>query len=485
MSLLSLIAIVFCLGSCAGAAGLSILWRPRLRSVRAQIAQLGEDNAALTTLLDFDPLTRCRSRRYFVKEVSRWLGAVAANGLSLMIIDIDHFKSINDSYGHGAGDSYLTAVGTAISDHLGDRGIVARLGGDEFWVALPEVDPKVAPKVAHDIAEALRKIVYDIAVQTPNQRVTRSASIGVTRVAPGTDLTSAMTEADTALYLAKAGGRNRSMLVDAAIRTKMASNLNRPTVEGVKDGLAADEFTYFVQPIFDIETRRAVGVEALIRWVREDGSVLLPADFMSVVTSNYHLSVKPPVSMANEVANAFAAAPHPIFCAFNISTAFLQRAVGNETRWLDELLAGLAPSRTVLEIVENAVIEDAARTKSLLQAMREAGVRIALDDFGTGQSNLMRLRDLPVDIVKIDRSFVGTVPESSKNVSILKALVAMSEDLEFEIIAEGVETEAQLERLRDLGIRNAQGFLLGAPAPLAEWRGSLLAPAALTVAAAE
>ena len=483
MSLPPLIAIIFCLGSCAGAAGLSILWRARLRTVRAEITQLGEDNAALTTLLDFDPLTGCRSRRYFVKEATRWLAAGTAKGLSLMILDIDHFKSINDSYGHGAGDSYLKAVGTAISDHLGNRGIVARLGGDEFWVALPETDPEIA----HDMAEALRKIVYEIAVQTPCQRVTRSASIGVTRVALGTDLTSAMTEADTALYLAKAGGRNRSILVDAAIRTTMASNLNRPTVEGIKEGLAADEFTYFVQPIFDIETKRAVGVEALIRWVRADGSVLLPADFMSVITSNYHLSVRPPVGMASEVASAFAfaTAPHPIFCAFNISTAFLQRSVGNDTRWLDELLAGLDPSRTVFEIVENAVIEDAARTKSLLHTMREAGVRIALDDFGTGQSNLMRLRDLPIDIVKIDRSFVGTVPESIKNVAILKALAAMSEDLGFEIIAEGVETEAQLERLRDLGIRNAQGFLLGAPAPLTEWRDSLLGTTGPAIAAAE
>lgn len=481
MSLPVLLAIVFCLGCSAGAATLSILWRARLRAVRAHIAKLDEDNAALTTLLDFDPLTRCHSRRYFVKEATRWLTSDTSKGLSLMIMDIDHFKSINDSYGHGAGDNYLTAVGTAISDHLGDRGIVARLGGDEFWVALPEADTHLA----HDIAEALRTIVYDIGVQTPGQRVTRSASIGVTRVPSGTDLTTAMTEADTALYLAKAGGRNRSMLVDAAIRTTMASNLNRPTVEGVKQGLAADEFTYFVQPIFDIETKRAVGVEALIRWVRADGSVLLPADFMSVITSNYHLSVKPPVGMANEVAAAFAAAPEPMFCAFNISTAFLQRSVGNDTRWLDELLSGLNPAHTVFEIVENAVIEDAARTTSMLHTMREAGVRIALDDFGTGQSNLMRLRDLPVDIVKIDRGFVGTMPNSIKNASILKALVAMSEDLGFEIIAEGVETEAQLNRLRDLGIRQAQGFLLGAPAPLAEWRDCLLPSAAPKATAAE
>lgn len=476
-----LLIAVFLLGAALGAGLIVIRSRAQLAAARHLADRLTQDNAALSRLLDIDPLTRCSSRRYFVAEATKWLDAPDSAGLTLMIMDIDHFKSINDSYGHGAGDRYLAAVGKALSTHLDGRGMVARLGGDEFWIALPKADAQAG----WVLAEELRERVYDIPLQTPGQLVTRSASLGVTSVPARTKLTEAMTEADTALYLAKAGGRNKALLVDATVRRQMQATKTRPTVEGIKQGLADEEFTYFVQPVFEIDSRRPVGVEALIRWVRPDGSVLLPADFMSVITANYHLSVKPPLALANEIAAAFSDAPHPMFCAFNISTSFLQRAIGKDTRWLDELLMGLPPQQMVFEIVESAVIEDAASARSLLSAMREAGVRIALDDFGTGRSNLMRLRDLPVDIVKVDRSFVASITTSAKNTAILRALVAMSGDLGYEIIAEGVETDEQLNRLWDIGITQAQGYLLGAPAPLADWREALLRPAPPALRAAE
>lgn len=456
----------------------------KLRTMRRSLHHAYGHSRKLARQLDHDPLTKCHSRHYFMSRVQDWLDQEGSAGVTLMILDIDHFKSINDSYGHGAGDLFLIACADALRHEIGPTGIVARLGGDEFWVAVNALPPDRADSLADRLRGLMRKVETD----QMGTKITRSVSIGLTQVAAGSELEAAMLDADTALYLAKASGRNLSMQTSASLREKASSERAKPTIEGIKQGLADDQFTYFVQPIFDISTQAPhapLGVEALIRWVRPDGSILLPADFMTTITRHYNNAVKPPIHMANQVAAHFAGSDPAMFCAFNVSSAFLQHSVGTGSDWLENLLAGLNPSSTVLEIVESAVIEDAPKAKSLLSAVREAGVRIALDDFGTGHSNLMRLRDLPVDIVKIDRGFVASIASSRKNTAILKALIGMGADLGFDIIAEGVETEDQLHKLQDLGITQAQGFLLGQPAPLSEWRSTLFPAASHAGAAAQ
>lgn len=452
-----------------------IIYERRASNLKAAIKAARTENRELWRQLDYDPLTMCHSRRFFVTECQRLLDEPNSKGLTLLIMDIDYFKSINDSYGHAAGDAFLIAAADALKAYMGDDAIVARLGGDEFWIAREAIPPAQA----QDLAEALGGVIRKIETHQHGTKVTRSASIGVSTARAGTPLNEAMLEADTALYLAKSGGRNLALQADLPVLEVLNSKRTRPTIEGIRQGLADDQFTYFVQPIFDISVPQphpALGVEALIRWIRPDGSILLPADFMTTITRHYNASVKPPLHLANQVASRFAYTDPAMFCAFNVSSAFLQRSVGTGDNWLDDLLAGLPPERTVFEIVESAVIEDSSAAKSLLTAVRAAGVRIALDDFGTGHSNLMRLRDLPVDIVKIDRSFVGTITNSRTNTAILKALIGMGQDLDFDIIAEGVETPDQLHKLQDMGITQAQGFYLGEPGSLDDWSTRLSLP---------
>lgn len=453
---------------CLTAAICLAIAKTRTRQMRLAIRAALSANQDLLRQLEHDPLTMCYSRQYFVTRATEILGTPNGRGLTLMIVDIDYFKTINDSYGHAAGDAYLIAAAKALKNHLGKDTIVARLGGDEFWIARDAMPAPEAQALAGKLVEVMGKVT----TKHHGTKITRTASIGVTLARPSMALDEAMQEADTALYLAKSSGRNSSVHAGRLLRETLNTKRTQPTIEGIREGLADQQFTYFVQPIFDItanQPAQALGVEALIRWVRPDGSILLPADFMATITRHYGDSVRPPLQLANQVASRFAAADPPMFCAFNVSSAFLQRSIGNGKDWTEKLLDGLDPKCTVFEIVESAVIEDAAKAKSLLIALRNAGVRIALDDFGTGHSNLMRLRDLPVDIVKIDRGFIASISNSQKNTAILKALIGMGRDLGFEIIAEGVETQDQLFKLQDLGITQAQGFYLGAPASVEEW----------------
>ena len=430
---------------------------------------LAHQNVALTQLLTYDALTRCRSHRYFVTTVGRWLASTDDEPVTLIIADIDHFKSINDSYGHGIGDIYLRAVGRALSSHIGTRGVVARLGGDEFWVALRSLDDTQSEREAEDI----RKCIASVWIEIENQRLGRTASVGASRVPEGTNLSDAMLEADTALYIAKAQGRNASQPVDQTLREKLRHSKRMPNLDGIKQGLTAQEFTYFLQPIYDVNANQPVGFEALIRWVRGDGTVVPPSDFLPIINADQHLFATPTMDIVKEIAATLEETPGDPFCSFNISSTLFQSSAETVMSRLAKIIEDLDPRKTVFEIVENTMIEDVSKAAGILSELRALGVRIALDDFGIGQSDLARLRDLPIDIVKIDRTFIEGLPTSAKSIAILKALVSMSHDLGFTIVAEGVEKEAQVSCLQDLGITFAQGYLLGAPSPLADWNLSV------------
>ena len=224
------------------------------------------------------------------------------------------------------------------------------------------------------------------------------------------------------------------------------------------------EITYFVQPIFDLEQDRIEGVEVLIRWVKPDGEILLPGDFWDLMADGYKRSVRPPLEEANQAASGFSELDPPIYCGWNISSKFLNNTVqpGTDVDWLKALLNGLPPEMTVFEIVESTVIDNPEATKTLINAQRSKGVRIALDDFGIGMSNLERLLEYPIDILKIDRSFVQSPTRESRE-GIIRGLVEMSKTMGFEIVAEGIETQCQLDLVRAAGITHAQGYFLGKP----------------------
>jgi EAL domain-containing protein (putative c-di-GMP-specific phosphodiesterase class I) len=353
---------------------------------------------------------------------------------------------------------------------VGDRGFVGRIGGDELCVAIRDSDLFMSDA----LAEEFRHAVASTCVMVGQQQVSRSASIGVTVLTPEQRLVDALLLGEDAAAQAKSDGRNRVQIANDTILASRAQRRAKPTVEDLRAGLARGEVVYYVQPIWNIRTGQPVGVEALIRWITPNGQVRMPSEFLDTMTANYHLKLKPPLAAANYAARTFTHNRPDLFCTFNISNTFMERYHSLKPQWITDLLQGLQPGQLVFEIVESAVINDPEGAKRVFAALRKSGARVALDDFGKGLSNLERLREYPVDIVKIDQQFIQSLDGTDRNTAIVRGLVEMSRTLGFAIIAEGVETEAQLEQVKSLGIDMVQGFLLGRPATVEHWARQLL-----------
>lgn len=404
--------------------------------MRRLIDRLRLSNSKLSRYVDLDDLTAAQSRRYLVDRIDRHKRRETH---ALLYVDLDEFKTVNDTYGHDVGDALLIKVTDAMVAACRPGDFVARLGADEFCVFLKGCD-----------------------LERAGRRVIRTASIGVCELRPDQSMEDALNVADAALYEAKSKGKNQILVADQDVVLRMRQKQSRPSAEEVGAALENGEITYFVQPIFDLEQDRIEGVEALIRWVKPDGEILLPGQFLDLMADSYKRGVRPPLEEANVAAIGFSKLDPPIYCGWNISSKFLNNTVlpGADAEWLKALFNGLPPEMTVFEIVESTVIENPEATKTLIIRLRSKGVRIALDDFGIGMSNLERLLEYPIDIVKIDRSFVQSLTRGSRE-GIMRGLVEMSKTMGFEIIAEGIETQNQLDLVRAAGITHAQGYFLG------------------------
>ena len=442
--------------------------RRQLARVRQENTNLLASNFQLTEFVEFDVLTDAMSRRYLTDRLDR---RKHDRTHALLFVDLDDFKTVNDGYGHEVGDELLIEIAKSMIAVCRANDFVARIGGDEFCVFLENVNLKKATV----IAERFRIAIEGANVTVKDKKVARSASIGVTELAPHQAMMDAIYIADAAQYAAKEGGRNKVEPAGPAVLKNLAKLQTKPTTEEIGKALENGEVTYFVQPIFDLITTKAVGVEALIRWVRPNGRVMGPETFFDLMTQNYRRDFRPPIAAANKLATTFTTMDPPLFCAWNISSSFLSRSLESDPKWIEGLLNGIDPKRTVFEIVESAVIEHPERTRKLLTQMRAAGVRVALDDFGTGLSNLERLVEYPIDIVKIDRSFVSGLGRGTDS-AILKGLVTMQDSMGFDIIAEGVERPEELDVLQHHGITKAQGFLLGRPQTVEYWERQILRP---------
>jgi len=427
------------------------LRRSRLenRRMRRRIDRLRLSNSKLPSYVDLDDLTAAQSRRYLVERIDRYKPIETH---AMLYVDLDDFKTVNDTYGHEVGDALLIKVTDAMVATCRPGDFVARLGGDEFCVFLKGCD-----------------------LERAGRRVIRTASIGVCELRPGQSMEDALNVADAALYEAKSKGKNQILGADHEVVRRMRQKQSRPSAEEVGAALENGEITYFVQPIFDLEQDQIEGVEALIRWVKTDGEILLPGDFLDLMADGYKRGVRPPIEEANQAAIGFSELDPPIYCRWNISSKFLNNTVqpGTDVDWLKALLNGLPPEMTVFEIVESTLIDNPEVTKTLINVLRSKGVRIALDDFGIGMSNLERLLEYPIDILKIDRSFVQSPTRESRE-GIMRGLVEMSKTMGFEIVAEGIETQGQLDLVRAAGITHAQGYFLVKPETADYWLAETL-----------
>ncbi|HET9692320.1 MAG TPA: EAL domain-containing protein [Acidimicrobiales bacterium] len=413
-----------------------------------------------------DVVTGLVNRAMFADRVEEAGHDAARQGtpFAVLFLDLDDFKSVNDTLGHATGDELLRIAGQRLRQAVGPDDVVARFGGDEFAVLLAGADHARAVEVC---ARALAVLAEPIELAGYHLEVPVSAGVVCSDAADGVD--ALLASADAALYVAKAKGKRRYEVFEPAMRTAAVARAGLRTE--LDHALERDELRLVYQPVVDIGTGQLVGFEALLRWSRPHGPALTPDRFIPLAEESGAIVPIGAWVLATACAQARAwieATGRSLTMAVNLSPRQLQHAglVDDIRTALGE--ARLDPSLLVLEVTESAAVQETDGGKFRLEQLRELGVRLAIDDFGTGYSALSYLSRLPVDVLKIDRSFVAGLAHSSADLALVRAVVQLAAAFGLETLAEGVETLDQLEALASLGCRHAQGYLWKRPSTVDE-----------------
>ncbi len=380
--------------------------------------------------------------------------------VAVLAVDLDRFKAVNDTLGHGSGDALLRLVAERLKQACREGDIVARLGGDEFAVLSGSL------LHARDAATIAERIVREMAVpfDVDGHSVVIGASVGIA-VAPvdGTSAETLLKNADMALYRAKTDGRGAYHFfekgMDAVLQERRSMEL------GLRQALVRNEFRLVFQPLLNLAEQRISVLEALLRWDHPERGTIAPADFIPIAEET-GLIVSIGEWVLREACRAATRWPQDVRVAINLSTVqFRNRQLYRQVESVLES-TGLHPERLELEVTESLLLADAETTLDTLHRLRALGVHIAMDDFGTGYSSLGYLRSFPFDKIKIDRSFVKDLSDKQDSRAIVKAVIDLGRSLGMATTAEGVETEAQLDAVRRQGCTEVQGFLFSPPLPL-------------------
>lgn len=441
----------------------------RTRELRAEIARREQMQQQLHHQVMHDPLTGLPNRGYLRDRLDHILHRIHVDHerrCALLYLDVDRFKVINDSLGHLAGDEFLKAIAARLLAHVREPDMVARLSGDEFAILLEDIDSlDTATTIANRVLQAVA-----LPLRISGKELEPSVSVGIAcGDANYLDADELIRDADMALYQAKQLGRKRFAVFDEILAKGMVDVLAMESE--LRKALRQNEFEPHFQPICRLGDGKVVGYEALIRWNHPQRGVLKPSEFVKIAEDSglieaidwrlFELSCR-------LIANQALSEP---FITFNVSALHLRHTDfdARVLKMLDRI--GLPPSRLITEVTEGALLDNPESVRNMLDRLRRAGVGAALDDFGTGYSSLSYLHSLPLRMLKIDRAFVQELDKEPGNNSstVVAAILALAHALNIQVIAEGIETQAQMEALISMGCEMGQGYLLGSPAPLTHW----------------
>ena len=464
----ALIALLL-IGSCISAAIVDKklqLKEHDLRRVNALLSQLDQARASLQQVAHYDPLTNLINRRGFNQLFAeKLIDCTARNSkLAVMFLDIDHFKRINDSLGHDAGDELLKVIAARIKHATRSHDdVVARFGGDEFCILINLSHHDEAQSMGHRIMLKLKE-----PIELSGRQMVMTTSIGIS-VFPQDGITSAelLKHADLALYQSKGNGRNNLTFFSPNLKTR--ASLELQIEEELRNALNEDKGLFLhYQPIFDLKNGRVAKLEALVRWQHPEHGLLGPDRFISIAEAN-GLIAELDHWVLRKACHDLAALSRQgwqhLGIAVNCSARNLVRV-----ELADEIesalrTSGIAAHRLELEVTENALMCNLSSTSQLLRQIRALGVSLSIDDFGTGYSSLAYLKRLPLNTLKIDRSFIQDIPTSSQDMEIVQAIILMAHTLHLQVVTEGVETTQQFEFLNQFGCDFIQGYLLSRPVP--------------------
>jgi diguanylate cyclase (GGDEF)-like protein/PAS domain S-box-containing protein len=408
-----------------------------------------------------DPLTKLPNRLMFLDHLEAALGDVTGPPVAILFIDLDDFKEVNDADGHAAGDAVLANVGEVLRDVSGADHLVARLSGDEFVACCSGADG-----ATEALALADRLLGALGAMPLPGGRRGIGASIGIAIATPGMHSEVLLRNADVAMYMAKELGRGQVQVFDDAISRVRHE---RAMVEReLAEAIVNDELEVHYQPIVDLRRGELLGFEALVRWRHPERGLVMPDEFLGVAEHSGAIGAIGAVVLdqACRTAAGWTSSPAGPQIAVNVSARQL-----SDPGFTDEVVdalhrSGLAPARLCLEVTETSLMEAESGVRHLV-ALKAMGVRIAIDDFGMGYSSLGRLRRLPVDTLKIDRSFVAGLGRDEEDDEIVRAVVGLAKSLGLSVVAEGIEDLVQLAAATRLGCDTGQGYLWSRAVPAA------------------